>query len=72
MYVMGHEGDTRSLWNPRDADEVAEARRQYTSFKERGFLPFNVNAEGGKGEQMTEFDPEAAKIIFIPPMAGGA
>lgn len=72
MAVMGRKGDTRVIWNPRDPDEVAAARAQFdTLVKEKRFLAFRVNTTGGKGEQITEFDAEAEKLIIAPPMAGG-
>jgi hypothetical protein len=70
---MGRPGDTRVIWNPRDADEVAAARATFDELvKEKHFLAFKVQRGGGKGEQVTEFDPAAEKLIIAPPMAGGA
>lgn len=71
MRVMGREGDTRVTWNARDVDEVAAAREQFDRLRARGFLAFAVGEGGAKGEQITEFDPNAQKMILAPPMAGG-
>jgi hypothetical protein len=71
--LMGQRGDTRIIWNPRDPDEVAAAKRQFDDLVgEKRFLAFNVTAGGGKGTQITEFDPNAEKLIIAPPMGGGS
>jgi phage terminase large subunit-like protein len=74
MRVMGRSGDTRIIWNPRDVDEVAAAKRTFDDLVGgKGFLAFRVNKESGnKGTQIREFDPQAEKLIIAPPMAGGA
>jgi hypothetical protein len=73
LRVMGQKGDTRIIWNPRDPDEVAAAKRQFDDLVgEKRFLAFNVTPGGGKGAQITEFDPQAEKLLITPPMAGGA
>ena len=71
MRIIGREGDTKVVWNARDADEVEAARAQFDMLRERRFLAFAVNDTGDKGEQITEFDPLAQKLILAPPMAGG-
>ena len=71
MRVMGKEGDLRVTWNSRDTDEVAAARAQFDDLRGKRFLAFRVTGDGGKGEQITEFDADAQKLILAPPMAGG-
>ncbi len=70
--VMGKEGDVKTIWNPKNADEVENARKTFNDMKKKGYLAFKVTTDGGQGEQMTTFDPEAAKmILMIPQMQGG-
>jgi hypothetical protein len=70
--VMGREGDTKTIWNPQNTDEVANARRTFTDLRAQGYLAFRVNEDGGQGEQITEFDPNAGKmILMVPQMRGG-
>jgi hypothetical protein len=70
--VMGKEGDTKTIWNPQNDAEVENARRTFTDMRARGYLAFRVNAEGSAGEQITEFDPSAGKmILMVPQMRGG-
>lgn len=73
LSIMGRPGDTRIMWNPRDRDEVENARRAWDDLvRNKRFLGFRVKRDGEKGEQVREFDPEASKLIIVPPMAGGA
>lgn len=69
--VMGKEGDLKTIWNPNNTDEVANARRTFTDMRAKGYLAFKVDAKGDKGEQMNEFDPGAGKVIMVPPFQGG-
>lgn len=72
MRVMGQPGDTRVMWNPDNTDEVKAAKRQWDDLVgKKRFRGFRVKSDGEKGEQVTEFDPDAAKLIIVPPMAGG-
>lgn len=65
-------GDTKVIWNPRDEDEVTNARRTFDELVgEKRFAAFRVRERGARGEQVTEFDPDAEKLIIVPPMAGG-
>lgn len=73
LAVMGQRGDTKVIWNPRDPDEVANAKKTWDNLVgKKRFLGFKVLEDGKKGERITEFDPEATKLIIVPPMAGGA
>ena len=70
--VMGKEGDVKTIWNPKNEDEVENARKTFNDMKKKGYVAFKVAKDGGQGEQMTEFDPEAAKmILMVPAFQGG-
>lgn len=70
--VMGKEGDVKTIWNPKNADEVENARKTFDDMKKKGYVAFKVAKDGAQGEQMTEFDPEAAKmILMVPAFQGG-
>jgi len=71
--VMGKEGDTKSIWDKNNPDEVEAARKQFDFLvREKKYMAFHVEGEkGDKGKQMKEFDPKAERVIFVPPMAGG-
>lgn len=72
MSVMGREGDVKTVWNPDNEEEVEAARKQFDDLVgKKKFLAFAVKKDGEKGEQIKKFDPEAGKIILVPPMQGG-
>lgn len=71
MHILDDTGDTKVMWNPRDRDEVKNAKRTFAELKGKGFQPFRVKRDGGQGAAIEEFDKDAEKIIFIPKMAGG-
>jgi hypothetical protein len=69
---MGREGDTKTIWDPDNPDEVEAAETQFeTLVGEKKYLAFAVKRNGEKGEQIREFDPTLGKIILVPPMQGG-
>jgi hypothetical protein len=69
--VLGSSGDTKKIWDKSNEDEVEDARASYDRLKKKGYLAFSVNKDGSKGEQMTEFDPDAERMIMVPQMQGG-
>lgn len=73
MAVMNHTGDTKTIWDSKNPDEVENARKQFEFFtKTKKFAAFMVAKNGDKTtEQIREFDPSLEKIIFVPPLAGG-
>jgi hypothetical protein len=71
MCVMDESGDTKIIWDSKNADEVDNAREQFNRLLKKGFIAYTVAKNGKQGEIIREFDPEAEKIILSPPMAGG-
>lgn len=71
MRVVDPTGDTKTIWNSDDPDEVAAARDQFDTLRGKGFIAYRVDDEGDKSAVLREFDPEAEKMILRPPMAGG-
>jgi hypothetical protein len=70
--VMGREGDSKYIWDKNNAIEVEIARNMFNAFRDKGYLAFKVtNQDGSKGEQTREFDANAERYIFSPPMQGG-
>ena len=73
MRILGGRGDTKVIWNTENAAEVKAAKRQFKDLVEKQrFAAFRVNESGSQGERVREFDPNAGKLIIVPPMAGGA
>lgn len=72
METMGPEGDTKTIWDPSNQDEVDNARRTYENLVDKGYRPFYaIGKNGAQGEPMDKFDPEAGRLILIPPLQGG-
>ena len=70
--VMSGRGDSKFMWDPDNADEVAEAKALYERMTKKRFTAFAVKGrDGEKGEKMASFDPDAGRVIFVPQIAGG-
>ena len=71
LSILGYQGDKRETWDPRNPDEVDSARRTFDDLRKKGYAAHKVKKDGSEGAVITEFDPEAGKIIMLKPMAGG-
>lgn len=71
MHILDKTGDTKVIWDSKNADEVDAAEAQFDSLRSKGFIAYKVNKKGDKGEVITTFDPTAEKIILSPPIVGG-
>lgn len=72
MNVMDGTGDTKKMWNPDNADEVADARRSFDDLRAKGYSAFKVTAaDGSAGEEIRTFDPTLGKLIMVPRRVGG-
>lgn len=72
MSELNRKGDTKTLWDKDNPDEVAIAKRTFEDFKRKGYLAYTVvGKKGDKGEIIREFDPELERIIFVRANVGG-
>ena len=72
LAILDKSGDVKVAWDTGNAEEVAFARRAFVEQRKKGFAAFRVSgANWRKGEAITEFDPEAERIIMTPPIVGG-
>lgn len=71
LCVMDQTGDTKTIWDPANTEEVAAARSTFDRLRGKGYIAYRVAESGKKGEVMSAFDPQAGKVIMAPPMAGG-
>jgi hypothetical protein len=65
------DGDARLTWDPENEGEVDAAKALFDSLKKKRYFAYTVKEDGGKGEVIHEFDPDAEKIIMALPMRGG-
>lgn len=73
MRIMGASGDDKITWNHEDDLETKTAANKFKELIGKGYKAFiSKNVAGTrKGEQITEFDPTAERLIMVPPIAGG-
>lgn len=71
LIVMDYTGDTKTIWDTDNEDEVEAARSIFKKLRKKGYLAYKVKKDGVAGEAISEFDPSLGKIILSPPMAGG-
>jgi hypothetical protein len=69
--VLDSTGDTKTIWDPRNPEEVEMARETFERLKKQGYSIFRVKKDGEKGEQMHKFDAEAEKMICVKRVVGG-
>lgn len=71
MDVMDATGHTKHIWDADNDAEVVAAREIYNQLTKKGYRAFHVKKDGEEGKQMSGFDPEAEKMILVPPIVGG-
>lgn len=64
MRILNQRGDETLDWNAGDPASVEEARKRFDELKEQGYN-FYESVES-RGKQITEFDPNAGKLIAAP------
>lgn len=71
MAVMDRSGDTEIKWDKDKPDEVDVARTAFNSLKKKGYIAYVLKKLGGRGKVISEFDPNAGRIVMAPMSAGG-
>lgn len=74
FFVMGKEGDTKTIWSPESPDEIEAAQEQFDRLAgpKGKYYAYRVGEEGERSTRMETFDPKAGAIIFKPrPLVGG-
>lgn len=60
-------GDERLTWNAMSLPEIQAAKNLFVDLIKKGFKPFHVGVDGNAtSEAMSEFDPHAEEVIFLP------
>jgi hypothetical protein len=57
-------------WNRENEEEVEIARETFDKMIGKGWSAFLEKA-GIKGEKIKIFDPDAERIVLVPPITGG-
>jgi metallophosphoesterase superfamily enzyme len=71
MVILDSTGDTKHIWDRNNPVEIEEARSLFDRMKARGMQAWSVTRKGDKDRKISEFDPQAEKIIFAPALQGG-
>jgi hypothetical protein len=73
LHITDTTGDTKVMWDPGNADEVAAAKAAFDAAKKKKMLAYAVDPDTGgqTGEVIREFDPARGKIIMVRQTAGG-
>jgi hypothetical protein len=68
--VMDNGGDSRFEFDPADGAAVSEARARFNELTVRGFTAAERTGPG-TSRKVTEFDPTATEVLFMPRLVGG-
>lgn len=70
--MLDESGDNRLEWDPDDDDEVSAAKEMFDKMmKIEGMKAYEIEKSGERGKEIKRFNPNAAKIILVPRIAGG-
>lgn len=64
-------GDTKTIWDPDNPDEVEIARDAFNKLKKKNYVIYNVTEDGKPGSVMHTFDPSATRLVARPAIQGG-
>jgi hypothetical protein len=71
LAILDNSGDSKIMWDVRNKDEIDAAESQFDSLIKKGFTAYSVKKDGEKNQKIKFFDPDAGKIILVPPIIGG-
>jgi hypothetical protein len=68
--VIDNSGDSRFEFDPADEDAVAKATERFKELTGLGYTAAERTAPG-RSRKVTEFDPTATEVLFMPRLVGG-
>ena len=68
---LDQSGDTKHEWDPNKPVEIEMAREVFRVYCSQGFAAARMEPDGTTGEIIKDFEPDAATIVFVPPLKGG-
>jgi hypothetical protein len=61
------DGDKRVVWDSHSLPQIIAAKKLFDKLQKEGMVPYRVGTNGERtSEKMTEFDPKAEAVIFMP------
>ncbi len=70
LRVLGKGGDMKISWDRNNREEVSAAKETFEKKIKEGWSAFR-DKHGYKGDKILIFDPEADRIVLVPPISGG-
>lgn len=64
-------GDTKLAWDSAKPAEVETARSVFDKLGALGYLAFGIKGQDKQDQRIYKFDPDAERLLLIPPIAGG-
>ncbi len=68
---LSRKGDVKLSWSSDNEQEVSAAKKIFDDKIKEGWAAFAEKRLGGKGDRIRTFDPDAERIVLVPPIAGG-
>lgn len=70
LRILGRGGDMKISWNSGNETEIAAAKETFEKRIKEGWSAFREKS-GMKGDKIKIFDPDAERIVLVPPISGG-
>lgn len=75
LEVLDATGHTTKKWDTANKAEMEVVQRIFADLTTKGYKAFAINKGAGDGATETEprktFDPEAKKMLMVPPIQAG-
>ena len=72
IIILSQSGDEKVAWDKEDPESVKVARKKFLEFlAERKGMAIRLGPDGQKGEMITDFDPDAERLLLMPMIVGG-
>ena len=71
MAILNELGDSKIKWDINSDESTKKAQKEFDDYKKKGYMFFNVDAEGNQKGEIKKFDPLAETIICIPAVKKG-
>jgi hypothetical protein len=71
LSVLSGKGDETLTWDKTKPEEVKVVEDRFLALKKDGYVAFEMDKAGEKGEIISSFNPEVECIRMTPQFAGG-
>ncbi len=68
---LSRKGDVKLSWDGENETELSAAKKIFDEKIKEGWAAFAEKRLGGRGEKVKYFDPDAERIVLVPPITGG-